>query len=113
LIALTRYLKLPNWWVAACFVPNFILYAADRHFVPFAELENFYKYVYERRKAETFYKTEKDEINKHLNQLNSCELNSLRSELERTNRTLYEVVQNLDEMYLDAALNNANNVQKN
>ena len=52
-------------------------------------------------------------MNKHLNQLNSDELNALRSELERTNRTLYEVVQNLDEMYLDAAISNANNAQKN
>jgi hypothetical protein len=90
-----------------------ILKVADRHFVPYSELENFYKYIYERRKAETFYSTEKAEMEKQLNQFNSDELNDLRTELERTNRTLYELVQNVDEMYLDAAINSANSVQKN
>lgn len=108
LIAITRALKLPNWWMAASFIPSLIIHISDRHFPPYAELENFYKYVYERRKAETFYKDEKEQIENSLNKISSPELKSLKSELERTNRTLYEVVQNVDEIYLDAAINSAN-----
>ena len=103
---------MPNWWIAACFIPSLILHYSDRHFVPYSEIENFYKYVYERRKAETCYKNEKEEVQNQLNQFNSNELNELKGELERTNRTLYEVGQNIDEMYLDAAINSANNVEK-
>jgi hypothetical protein len=110
-MAFTRYLKMPNWWIAACFIPNLLLHYSDRRFVPYSEIENFYKYVYERRKAETYYKNEKEEVQNLLNQFNSIELNDLKNELERTNRTLYEVRQNIDEMYLGAAINKANNIQ--
>ncbi len=112
LIAISRALKLPNWWIAASFVPSLILHFSDRHFPPYAELENFYKYVYERRKAETFYKEEKEQMENQLKEFNSPELDNLKTELERTNRTLYEVVQNIDVMYLDAAINSKINDQK-
>lgn len=113
LIGISRALKLPNWWIAASFLPSLILHFSDRHFPPYSELENFYKYVYERRKAESFYKTEKEQMENSWKEINTQELNDLKAELERTNRTLYEVVQNVDEMYLDAAINSVKDGQKN
>jgi hypothetical protein len=80
----------------------------DRKFVPYTEIENFYKYVWEKRKAEAFYKIEKESIDKEFFHLDKEHFDNLKIELERSNRTIYEVSHDLDEMYLEAAINSSN-----
>lgn len=77
----------------------------DRRFVPYAELENFYKYLYERRKSNELYKSDGDNVSKQLAAVDNESFTRIKNELLRSNRTLYEVVQDLDEMYLKGAAN--------
>lgn len=75
----------------------------DKRYVPFTEIENFYKFLYEKRKADVLYKINNGDI---LNQIESSDkscFEKIKKELEKSNRTLYEVSQDLDEMYLRAA----------
>jgi hypothetical protein len=96
-----RFLKLSRYWYFVSFAPALILAYSDRKFVPYAELENFYSYVYERRKAESLYKQGLDEEFAKLDKEN---YEKIKNELVRDNKTLYEVSQELDELYLQAAI---------
>jgi hypothetical protein len=101
-----RTLKLSRWWILGAFVPVLLLNHLDKKFVPYGELENFYKYVYERRKAEAIFKNDENKVEKELSRLNKDDYEKLKNVLIKSNRTLYEVSQDLDEMYLRAAIHN-------
>ena len=79
----------------------------DKKFVPYGEIEKFYKYVYERRKAETNCKNDDSQIEKELSKMDNNNYDMLKNLLVKSNRTLYEVSQDLDEMFLRAAIHNA------
>lgn len=96
---------LSNWWLLTFGVPYFLALKFDNKFVPYSEIENFYKYVYERRKAETYYKVHNKGLEEDLNKIDSNSYNQIKNELLKANSTLYEAVQDLDESYLLAAIN--------
>jgi hypothetical protein len=100
----SRVLKMSRYWYIVAFVPAAMIYYMDKKFVPYAEIENFYNYVYERRKAENLYKSNEKEIEGELSAFDQENYSKLKAELIRSNRTIYEVAQDLDEMYLQAAI---------
>ena len=77
----------------------------DKRFVPYGEIENFYKYLYETRKSNVLYSVDKNDVSNQLAAVDKDCFEKIKSELVRSNRTLYEVVQDLDEIYLRAASN--------
>ncbi len=106
IIATARYLSLSRYWYFVSFAPALILSYSDKKFVPYGEIENFYNYVYERRKAESLFKNEGKAIEEELNLLDKTNYNKIKSELVRSNKTLYEAAHELDELYLQAAIRN-------
>ncbi len=99
-----RLLKMSRYWYFASFLPAAMVCYMDRKFVPYGELENFYSYVYERRKAESQFKSHDKEVEAELAQLDKDNFAKLKSELIRSNKTVYEVAQEVDELYLQAAI---------
>ena len=99
-----NFLRMSRWWYFVSLAPFVILTYMDRKFVPYGELESFYKYVYERRKAENLFKIHEKEIDSELVKMDKDNFYKLKDEMTRTNSTLYEVLQDLDELYLVAAI---------
>ncbi len=99
-----QILKMSRWWYLVCFAPAILTSFMDCKFVPYGELENFYKYVYETRKADALFKSYEKEITNQLSKLDQENYLKLKDELLRNNATLYEVGQDLDEHYLTAAI---------
>lgn len=97
-------LKMSRWWIGGAFVPVLMLSYLDKQFVPYGELENFYKFVYEKRKSEAMYKNDDHSIEKELEKLDKDDFDKLKNILVNSNRTLYEISHDLDEMYLKAAI---------
>ena len=104
IVATARFLRLSRYWYFVSFAPALILSYSDKKFVPYGEIENFYNYVYERRKAESLFKNEGKAVDEELNLLDKKNYDQIKRELVRTNKTLYEVAQELDELYLQAAI---------
>jgi hypothetical protein len=99
-----RFLKLSRYWYIVSFAPALIMCYSDKKFVPYGELENFYSYIYERRKAEALYKHEQKALDAELSKMDKENYEKIKNELVRDNKTLYEVSQELDELYLQAAI---------
>lgn len=99
----TFYFKRSRYWLIGSFVPYFLIKYMDQKYVPYTELENFYKYVNERRMAEALYKGDDNSIEKELSALDKETYESIKNELLRTNRTIWEVQSDLNRMYLHAA----------
>jgi hypothetical protein len=96
--------KYSRWWYLNCLIPIALIGYMDKKFVPYGELENFYKFVYEKRKAEAEFKHEDKEVSSELSKLDKETYLKMKDELLSSNKTLYDVVQDLDEMYLKAAI---------
>ena len=78
----------------------------DRKYVPYVQIESFYKYVYERRKANYNFNNNQMDITTSLHQIHSPEsISALRDDLKAANLTVYEAVNNIYHCYL-------NNVEK-
>jgi hypothetical protein len=90
-------------WMLGSFATPLIINLVDRKFVPYGELESFYKYVDEKRKAQHVFK-KNEEVAKSLQNYDSKIFEQVKGELEKTNKTIYDVVADLDELYLKAAL---------
>jgi hypothetical protein len=105
----SRLFKMSRYWYVVSFVPAALICYMDRKFVPYAEIENFYNYVYERRKAESLHKNYEKEIEGELSAFDQENYSKLKAELIKNNRTIYEVAQDLDEMYLQAAIRSEKN----
>ena len=99
-----HFLKLSRYWYFVSFVPAMLVLYMDRKYAPYGELESFYNYLYERRKAEAQFKLAEKEIDGELAKLDKENYSKIKSELIQTNKTLYEVGQELDELYLQAAI---------
>ena len=97
-------LRMSRWWYFVSLAPFVIFSYLDRKFVPYGEIESFYKYVYERRKAENLFKSHEKEIDSELLKLDKENFSRLKEELTKSNTTLYEASQDLDELYLIAAI---------
>lgn len=97
----TFYLQLTRVWLIAAFLPVGLRKYYDYKFAPIEEIDNFYKYVIQRRSANNLYNENKkvtDEFAKAEN------YKVIERELTRSNKTLLEAVASLDRAYLDAAL---------
>lgn len=100
-----HFLKLSKYWYVASLVPLLLVNYMDHKYVPYGELENFYKYAYERRKASSLYKTDNSDIEKELEFIDKEAYNKIKEELKNSNKTLYEVASDFNEIYLQAAVN--------
>lgn len=80
---------------------------------PIGEIESFYKFVYERRKADNIFRNHFEDVQKSLgNENDKAILETIKEELKRSNSTVYESFNDLDVAYLRAAvssLEHANN----
>ncbi len=90
-------------WMIGSFVPPFIIKLTDKNNVPFTEIENFYKYIDERRKAEFIYK-KNQEVTNDIKKYNPDIFEQVKKDLEITNKTVWDVIADTDEMYLAAAM---------
>lgn len=98
----TFYLQLTRVWLLASFLPVGLRKFYDYKFAPLEEIDNFYKYVIQRRNADYLYQENKkitDEFSK------AEHYRVIERELTRSNKSLLEAVSSLDRAYLDAALN--------
>lgn len=77
----------------------------DKKYVPYAQIESFYKYVYERRKANYNYIENHNEIRTKLNNNNFTDekIDALGDQLKYHNITVYEAAHRLYEKYLEHA----------
>ena len=74
----------------------------DQKYAPYAQIESFYKYVYERRKADYNFSQNQQEINDALNKAFPTEtISALRDELKSANLTVYEAANNVYQSYVD------------
>lgn len=89
------------WYFAPFLIPTFIA-QTDRRYRPFGEIESFYKYVEQKRKAEAYYRINQS-VNTELKEFNKNGFQTLKTDLENSNKTVYDVVADLDEMYLKNA----------
>jgi Mg/Co/Ni transporter MgtE len=90
-------------WIFGAFVPPMLIKFTDWRFTDYTELENFYKYVDERRKGEYIEKLNSGNVNKALAGADNSAVVELKDELIRNNKTIYDVVNDLDAAYLKAA----------
>lgn len=103
-LASVHLLKLSRNWYFASFVPYFLLNYMDKKYVPYAQIESFYKYVYERRKADHNYLSNQQRINEAISKDVSSEtLSALTEELKLSNLTVYEAANGIYNSYLDQA----------
>lgn len=100
--------SMSRYWILLSFLPASLIYYTDRKYVPYGELENFYNYVYERRKAEGLFKLNHKKFEDQFSQMDQELIKIIKSELLATNKTLYEVSHELDETYLQAAIKSQN-----
>jgi hypothetical protein len=80
----------------------------DMKYVPYAQIETFYKYVYERRKANYNFNQNQNEIRTNLlnNNFSDEKIDALSYQLKYHNTTVYEAAHNIYEKYLDHARKN-------
>ena len=105
-IASLQFMKLSRNWYILSFIPYFLINYMDRKYVPYSQIESFYKYVYERRKADFNFKQNQQEILEKLNQNNPHELiSSLQNHLKSSNMTVYEAANDIYLSYLKLKLN--------
>jgi hypothetical protein len=74
----------------------------DNRFVPYTEIENLYKYVYERRKANSLYKTHHAKIQNELMSVDKHLYNQIQGDLTKSNKTLYEASNGLNSLYINS-----------
>jgi hypothetical protein len=101
-LSMVKIFQFSKFWYAGCFVPVTLLYILDRKSVPYSEFENFYKFVYEKRKANVIYNKNHEQFENEVTDKETYE--KLKKILINTNKTIYEVNQEINEAYLNAAI---------
>ena len=74
----------------------------DKKFVPYTEIENLYKFVYERRKANSLYKSHHSAVQKELEGFDKGLYAQVEESLKKSNKTLYEASNGLNALYINA-----------
>lgn len=106
-IVAVHFLKLSRNWYIAPFIPYFLINYMDKKYVPYAQIESFYKYVYERRKANYNFTQNQNEIEVSLkNNYSEDKLEDLRLQLRYSNLTVYEAADRIYRNYLEIAQKN-------
>jgi hypothetical protein len=103
-----HFLKLSRNWYFMPFISYSLVNYMDRKYVPYAQIESFYKYVYERRKANHNFIQNQNEIRTNLlnNNFSDEKIEALGHQLKYHNLTVYEAAHNIYEKYLDHARKN-------
>ena len=99
-----HFLKMSRYWYVVSFAPFAIVSYMNTKYVPYGEIESFYNYLYEKRKADSQFKLSENEVDSALSSLDKATYSKVKNELIDSNKTLYEAVQELDEVYLQAAI---------
>jgi hypothetical protein len=100
---MTRMVGYSRWWLLGAFVPPILIKFTDLRNKDYAEIENFYKYVDERRKGEYLEKIYSNNISKSLNSSDNSLLIEFKDDLLKSNKTVYDITNDLDALYLKAA----------
>jgi len=95
--------SMSNVWLYTGFIPLALLYIHDMKNVPYDEIENFYKYSLEVKKTKAFYDVSKNNVNEALAKFDSKYVESVKEDLTKYNKTLFEVVNGLDAELLKLA----------
>ena len=88
-------------WFITAFVPLILLKIHDRKHAPYSELENFYRYSLEVKSAKERYNNQKDKIIKEITKYDEGKFKIIQSQLNKSEITLYEAVNDLDKQYLE------------
>ncbi len=89
-------LKMSNVWIYTGFIPLALLYIHDMKNVPYDEIENFYKYSLEIKKTKAYYEVSKKTVNDELANIDKDFMEKIKEDLNKTNKTLFEVMSGLD-----------------
>jgi hypothetical protein len=95
-------LKLARVWLAMALVPVGILTYLDKKYVPYTEIENLFKFTYERRKANSLFKSHHTKIVKELESVDKTVYHQLQADLTKANKTLYEASNALNSLYINS-----------
>lgn len=85
-----------NVWIYTGFIPLALLYIHDMKNVPYDEIENFYKYSLEIKKTKAYYEVSKKTVNDELANIDKDFMEKIKEDLNKTNKTLFEVMSGLD-----------------
>lgn len=98
-----KFYKMSNLWMYTCYIPLALLFVHDMKNIPYDEIENFYKYSLEVTKTKAFYEQTKQAVNEALVQIDLPFTDSIKQDLSETNKTLFEVVSDIDAQLLKLA----------
>jgi len=91
-----RFFKMSNVWIYTCYIPLALLYVNDKKNAPLDEIENFYKYALELRKTQALYNSSKEAVVEALSKVDSTYVETIKKDLSKSNKTLFEVVCGID-----------------
>jgi hypothetical protein len=100
MVNVARYSR---WWYFGAFVPAILIKMTDFRNIDYTEIENFYKYVEARRKADYLEKLNSSHVTRALSGSDNNAIVELKDWLLSSNKTVYDVTADLDAMYLKAA----------
>jgi hypothetical protein len=98
-IAVKKLQMSPLWYVGS-FIPLILLKVHDIKHFPYSELENFYRYALDVKSAKQRYNYHKDNIIEELKKYDEARFNEIQNQLKKSEITLIEVVNHLDNQYL-------------
>jgi len=102
-VGAVKVLKLSRYWLIGSFVPLALITYMDAKYTPYTEVENLYKFIYERRKANNMYKKNHTAVTKELESLDKLMFTRVQDELIKSNKTIYEASNELNNSYLNSA----------
>jgi hypothetical protein len=100
---MVNVVKYSRYWYFGAFVPALLIKVTDLRYLNYTEIENFYKYVDERRKGEHLEKLNSNNVTKSLAGADNNLVLELKNDLLGTNKTVYDVTNDIDAIYLKAA----------
>lgn len=92
-----------RYWYAACLLPGMLVCYMDKKYFPNEEIENFYRYVLERRKAQDAFSMNGNDFENFSVKLKKNSKDFL-NQLNSSKKTMYDVFQEVDEALLNEAV---------
>ena len=96
-----NYLQMSKLWLFTAFIPYFLLKVHDYKNTSYSEIENFYKYSLEVRSARERFYQKQENIVKELKTIDEEKFNLIQNQLNNSQITLFEVMNELDKQYLE------------
>jgi hypothetical protein len=100
---MVRVVRYSRFWYFGAFAPAILMKITDSRLTDYSEIENFYKYVDERRRGEYLQKLNSASVSKAISTTDNSAVIELKDELSKHNKTVYDVTADLEAAYLNGA----------